>query len=194
MLKPCFNRGYAQVHFLGKTQKVHRLVAIAFISNPQNWPDVNHKNGIKSDNRVENLEWCTKLYNQRHFSAVLKKHQFSSKKDTRLLCVETGDVFLSTKDFERKTGRCSAAIRRVLCGQAQTSCGYHWQHTDKEPTNIDASKYKKQKGCDRKIAKRANISAELYSWRKRNGWSLQEIFTYRPNLANKFIRNGGLSK
>ena len=57
---------YLRTQFDGKTRLIHRAVAKTFIPNPNNLPEVNHKNGDKSNNSVDNLEWCTRNENLRH--------------------------------------------------------------------------------------------------------------------------------
>lgn len=67
ILKPYKNsRGYLQMNILKSKKLVHRLVAETFIENPNNYQVVNHKNGIKDDNTIQNLEWCTHKQNTLH--------------------------------------------------------------------------------------------------------------------------------
>lgn len=78
LLKESNNNGYKVVAVVDsnsyqKTRLVHRLIALAFIHNPLNLTQINHKNGIKDDNRVVNLEWCTPMENIKHMREVLKR-------------------------------------------------------------------------------------------------------------------------
>lgn len=66
LLKQNFANGYLRVELDGIAYSVHRLVGIAFILNPESKPSINHKNGIKTDNRDVNLEWCTQSENIKH--------------------------------------------------------------------------------------------------------------------------------
>lgn len=66
ILKPTkYKNGYLNVILKGKHFLVHRIVALTFLENKNNLPIVNHINGIKTDNRVENLEWCTYSHNEK---------------------------------------------------------------------------------------------------------------------------------
>ena len=97
ILKPFDNgHGYLQVDLSnsGKTQKalVHRLVAIAFIPNPNNYDTVNHKDKNRQNNHVDNLEWMSLPNNVK---------DGTSKK---VRCIETGEIFESVKQASELTG------------------------------------------------------------------------------------------
>jgi hypothetical protein len=104
-LSPCKDKlGYVGVllsksGFL-KRHYVHRLVANAFIDNPMNYNEVNHINGDKSDNRIENLEWCSRSQNIKHaYATGLKKNKYKEGKPYKcVIDTQTGEIYNSPKE------------------------------------------------------------------------------------------------
>lgn len=71
-------KGYLMVRLDKKTYKVHRLVAIAFIKNPNNYKEINHKDENKQNNCIENLEWCDRTYNM-NYGTVKERLRITQK-------------------------------------------------------------------------------------------------------------------
>lgn len=99
-----------------KTTTIHRLVANAFLSNPENKEFVNHKNGIKSDNRLENIEWATRRENEDHaFETGLKKIITSSVlNEKKVLFILDNCHKIPTPKLAKMMNVSSATINRVI--------------------------------------------------------------------------------
>ena len=147
ILKPCYDRdGYLVVNLCKngvlKRKYIHRLVAEAFLPNPEGLPQVNHRDEIKDNNNVENLEWCDSKHNINYGT----RNERISKK-VRAVNAKTGDVveFNSTAEAGRKgydQGSVSAACRGVytasngkLIGDGRTYKGFRWYY-DVEEENV----------------------------------------------------------
>ena len=143
ILKPSINPGgYYNVVLKGrKTRRIHRLVALAFIPNPNNLPEVNHKDGIKTNNKLNNLEWTTSSKNQKHsyrlgLSKPLPRSQLATLASKPVsqhdLNGKEIDNFISSIDASRKTGVSHYGISKVCIGKLKTSGGYKWKFTPNE--------------------------------------------------------------
>lgn len=118
------SKGYLQVNLSksGKVKRflVHRLVAEAFIPNPLNLDTVDHINNIKTDNRVENLQWLSREDNVR--KACNKK----------VFCLELNKVFDSTRAAERELGLWHQSISKCCLGKQKTHGDYHFEFYNEE--------------------------------------------------------------
>ena len=134
------NKGYKVVSLtkdgITKMVYVHRLVAEAFIPNPDNLPMVNHKDEDKTNNFLENLEWCTAKYNcnygtgvQRHADKIRGRE---SEKRIAVIQRSVDGKFInrysSVKDAATSVNGTTGAISAVCNGRRKTAYGYIWEH------------------------------------------------------------------
>ena len=135
ILKQGKTNGYLHVCLFkdgyGKTIRVHRLVAETFIPNPNNLETVNHKDEVKTNNIVSNLEWMSKIdninygtRNKRIAEALSNQVQMLDKKTCELLA-----TFPSTHEAERVTGIAQQHISSCCNGKLKSAGGYVWRYS-----------------------------------------------------------------
>lgn len=150
IIKPITNKdGYQQVHICkdGKqtTRKVHQLVALAFLENPDGFLEVNHKNENKADNRAANLEWCSREYNINYGTARKRTGIANGRPVIQYsLNGEKIQEFYSSYEAQRRLGVIEQSINLCCLGRRQQAGGFRWKYVDDK---TPFSKYVPKKRC-----------------------------------------------
>jgi hypothetical protein len=138
-----FNSGYRTVRLLNKSFYVHRLVAVTFIPNPNNKPFVNHKDGNKSNNILNNLEWVTAAENTKHANEILKVKKFTKK----ILQFDLENKYISTYNSMKETAEKNNINRELLyiaCKKSKPLNNFLWKYENTENINIEVDDSFKQ--------------------------------------------------
>ena len=123
---------YLDGHY--KNFKVHRLVAVAFVPNPYNLPQVNHKNEDKTYNYYTNLEWCSAAYNNNYGTRTLRAAITNARP---VVCIETNIIYWGAREAARQVG-IHNHISECCNGKRKSCGGYHWRWaTEIEISTID---------------------------------------------------------
>lgn len=124
LLKPVLQNGYLYIHLCknskDKVYLLHRLVAQHFIPNPDNLPEVNHKDENKVNNDASNLEWCDAKYNSNYGTR-------NKRKSKPIQCIETGKIYWGAREMERQLGIKHNNIAKAIKNGTQAG-GYHWKY------------------------------------------------------------------
>jgi hypothetical protein len=138
MLSPASDRyGYKQAHFLVKGERkhpyVHRMVAEAFIPNPNGYKEVNHMDENPGNNRVDNLEWCDRVYNVRYGTgqerrAAKIRRPIIQKDLSGNVVHEWGSLTECQRETWMLTGHICRALKHYP--MYDTAYGYIWEYAD----------------------------------------------------------------
>ena len=135
-LKPTLaSNGYYQVTLYGELKKkkfqVHRLIAQCFIPNPENLPQINHKDENPANNSADNLEWCTAAYNSAYGTARLRMMITKSKMVEQYL--PSGQFlarYVCSSIAQEITGISHKLIQQCCSGSIKSACGYVWRYVE----------------------------------------------------------------